>query len=71
MVNVNKLRGKIVERGLTIEDVAEAMGINRSTLYRKLQMPNNITIGEANAICKILNLTSKEAIDIFFSSDVA
>jgi len=68
MVNVNKLRGKIVEKGFTVEKVADRMGKDKSTLYRKLQNPETITIGEANAISKILDLTLQESIDIFLVS---
>ena len=35
-VNVDKLHGKIRELRLSVADVAEKMGIDRSTLYRKL-----------------------------------
>ena len=31
MVNVNKLKGKIVENGLTIGTLAKKLGIDRST----------------------------------------
>jgi len=72
MINVNKLKGKIVEKGLSIEDVAKAIGINKSTLYRKIN--NNgetLTIKEANVICKVLGLCGKEAAEIFFNNSVA
>ena len=35
MVNVNKLRGKIVECGLNTSELANLIGIDRTTLYRK------------------------------------
>ncbi len=72
MVNINKLKGKIVENGLTIEKLADNIGIDRSTLYRKIN--NNgetFTIKEADLIVKALNLTAEEAKAIFFSQIVA
>lgn len=72
MVNVNKLKGKIVEKELTIEKLAEKIGLDRSTLYRKIN--NNgetFTIREANMICTELGLSGKEATEIFFSQYVA
>ena len=36
MVNVNKLKGKIVECGLSIEELAKRIGKDRATLYRRL-----------------------------------
>ena len=35
-VNVNKLKGKIVENGMTVSTLAEKIGVDRATLYRKL-----------------------------------
>ena len=35
-VNVNKLRGKIVENGLNMSTLAIKLEIDRSTLYRKI-----------------------------------
>lgn len=36
MTNVDKLKGKIKEMRLTPEKLAEAIGIDKSTMYRKL-----------------------------------
>ncbi len=70
VVNVNKLRGKIVENGLNVEKVATRLGMNRSTLYRKMK-DGDFTIGEARAICEILNLSIEDAVAIFFADYVA
>ena len=72
MVNINKLKGKIVESGLTVEKLAEKIGVDRSTIYRKMNNDGEtFTIKDANLICKILNLTCEEATAIFFSRYVA
>lgn len=72
VVNVNKLKGKIVENELTAEKLAELIGIDRATLYRKLSSNGeSFTIREADSICKELGLTAQEANDIFFSQYVA
>jgi len=71
VVNINKLKGKIVEQGMTIEELARIIGVNKSTLYRKIQNKGEtITIKEANLICKALNLSGEEVIAIFFSDHV-
>lgn len=72
MMNINKLKGKVIERGMTMEMLASEIGINRSTLYRK--MANNgdsLTIKEVNKICGVLELEKDEAMAIFFTSYVA
>lgn len=72
MVNVNKLKGKLVEREMTVEALAAQLGINRATLYRKLSNgAEKLLVREANAIVSILGLTPEEAMSIFFNQFVA
>ncbi len=72
MVNVNKLKGKIVEKGVTNELVAKAIGIDVSTFYRKLQNAGEkFTIAEADGITNFLGLEASEATSIFFAQFVA
>ena len=71
-VNSNKLKAKIVENGLNISELAAKIGMDKSTLYRKIA--NNgetMTVKDANAIVRALNLTSADALAIFFSQIVA
>lgn len=71
-VNVNKLKGKIVENGMTVSSLAEKIGVDRATLYRKLS--NNgetMLVKDANAIVSVLHLTAEDALAIFFSQVVA
>lgn len=71
-VNVNKLKGKLTELGMTVSDLAALMGYDKSALYRRIK--NNgasLTIDEANSIIRILKLTKDEAISIFFGQLVA
>lgn len=71
-MNVNKLKAKMVERGLNVSQVAEKIGIDRSSLYRKLNNEGEtLTVKEAKAIVKVLNITPREAATIFFGNDVA
>lgn len=68
MVNINKLKGKIVEKGTTVESVAKAIGIDTSTFYRKLQNSGaKFTIKEADNITSFLGLEASEATSIFFA----
>ena len=72
MVNVQKLRGKMTECGITVEGLADIMGMDRATLYRRLERKGeNFTIKEADIIAKALNLDVEEANAIFFSQFVA
>lgn len=72
MTNTNKLRGKIVEKGMNVEILAKETGMNRSTFYRKLNSNGeNFTIKEADLIIRALQLSCDEAVSIFFSQYVA
>lgn len=71
MVNVSKLKGKIVERNTTQEELAITIGIDKSTFYRKMKQNGNFSIKEVNMIVSALNLSKDEAMSIFFSETVA
>lgn len=70
-MNVNKLKGKIIEKGMNVEKLAGIIGLDRSTLYRKINDFEKITIGEVERIKNALELTDEEATSIFFDLDVA
>lgn len=65
-MNVLKLKGRMVEKGLTVKTLAETIRIDRGTLYRKLNRCESITVGEMQRIMDALGLTKTEAIEIFF-----
>ena len=71
MVNVSKLKGKIVEYNTTQEELASMIGIDKSTFYRKMKQNGNFSIKEVNLIVSALNLSKDEAVSIFFSETVA
>ena len=71
MVNVSKLKGKIVERNTTQEELATTICIDKSTFYRKMKQNGNFSIKEVNLIVSALNLSKDEAMSIFFSETVA
>lgn len=71
-VNVNKLKGKIIERGMNISALAKDMGVDRATLYRKLSNEGEtLLVKDVNRIVEVLNLSAEDAVSIFFSHLVA
>lgn len=67
-MNVNKLKGKIVEKGMNLSDVANRIGVDRSTLYRKINTQgDNLTVSEVSRIATVLDLSSDEITNIFFN----
>lgn len=67
VVNVQMLRGKMVEKRFTQESLSKAIGMHISTLNRKLKDGEDFTIGETNKIVEVLGLTQEEALAIFFN----
>lgn len=71
MTNVLKLKAKITEKGYTVETLARAIGMNKSTLYRKINRMEIFTIKEAYNIATALDLTESELNELFFGIKVA
>ncbi len=64
-MGINKLKGRIVEKGLNVESLAGLIGIDHLSMYRKLNNAEKIKIGEALKIKDALDLTATEASEIF------
>jgi predicted transcriptional regulator len=73
MINTEKLLQTIKDKKSTIPELATAIGMDKSTLYRKINedVSCGITVKEANNIVNFLGLTKDEANSIFFAPDVA
>ena len=67
-MNAERLKKKIAEKQTTVEAVAKAANMDKSTFYRKIQ-PNNkgFTVREAKAIALALKMNGAEANAIFYS----
>lgn len=71
MVNINKLKGKVRERQMTMLTLATETGISKDTLYRRMAEGETFTVGEVDKISHVLNLSKEEINAIFFSQSVA
>jgi len=71
MFNENKFKGAVVAAGKTTSDVADALNINLTTLYRKLQRDGDFSREEIQKVKEFLNLSSEEANEIFFADKLA
>ena len=71
-VNADKFKGKVVEKGMSIESLAEMMNLDRSTIYRKINNNgDSFTVKELRKIVSILNLSMDDVRSIFFENTVA
>ncbi|WP_196607349.1 helix-turn-helix domain-containing protein [Pectinatus frisingensis] len=71
MFDRNKFKYIVSIRGYTLEKVADEIGINQATLYRKMNGVSDFTRAEMQLIRNLLDLSVKEADDIFFASKLA
>ena len=71
MFDKNKLRAKIIEKGLTMEQFAKLLGIDSATLYRKMSLKSDFTRNEMILIKENLELTLEEFNSIFFAEKLA
>ncbi len=67
-MNINLLKGKIRENGLTQADVADRMGVSLSRFNAKLNGRGGaeFSLGEVQALRDMLSLTVKQTEQIFF-----
>jgi len=70
-MNVNILKSKIALKGITIEELAEQIGISKTAMYRRLNGRNSFKANEIKSMKSILCLNMDELNAIFFTDEVA
>lgn len=66
-MEASELTTKMEKCGISVDQMAQHLQIDRSTFYRKLKRPSSsFTVEEAGEIAKLLRLTKTEVNRIFF-----
>jgi len=65
-----KLKKVIEEQGIKMSFLADKMGISRQSLYLKLKGEREFDQGEIMSLKKVLRLSDKEFLTIFFGKAV-
>lgn len=68
MTDVNLLKKKIFESGMTVTAIAKKTGILRETLYNRMKS-GNFRSSEIINLTKVLHLSQNERDSIFFADD--
>ena len=68
MVDVQLLQDTIKKSGMTTTAICRKSGIVRQTLYNRYNEPQYFTLDEVDALKKVLHLSARECIRIFFTS---
>lgn len=69
-MEIEKLLGKIEQKGFSNKEIAEKLNIAESTFYRKLKR-KSFSVEEAQKMSELLSLSATEAYEIFFGNRLA
>lgn len=69
MFDKNRFKAQMVLVGMTSKELANQLGINESTLYRKVNADGNFTREEISKLTTILKIDNPQ--DIFFADELA
>ena len=70
MTNSNELRAALTRKGMTQEQVAEALGITTATLNYKINNKREFKTSEVKALVDLLEIKKEDIDKIFFANDV-
>lgn len=68
MFDLSEYRAAMARMGLTQKNVASALNINETTLWRKLRRGGDFTRSEINILIDLLHIEDVEA--VFFAPEV-
>lgn len=70
-MNGNELRAEMMRCGVSMKELSIILGIDRSTLYKKITGKTQFLQSEIAKITETLNLNSDRMIAIFFRNKVS
>lgn len=70
MPNIEKLDEVIKDSGMTVTAIANKSGINRITLYNRMNGKGEFTISEIIALTRVLHMDTDTRNAIFFADEV-
>ena len=71
-MNTRKLKAKLVEKDVSVADLATIWNVDKSTVYRKFNKSGDaFTVSDVDKIAKALCLTYNDINEIFFANIVA
>lgn len=70
-MNINMLRAQIALKGKKISDITKLLKISKSAIYRKLNGKSDFTRKEILLLINFLEISTDEAMRIFFDEKVS
>lgn len=71
MLDTLKLKAARIEANVSIDELAQKIGLNPTTIYRKFDGKSEFTLREMTELKKILRLDTERFCDIFFGNELA
>lgn len=71
MVNSKILKDRAKSLGIRQRDIANALGLQQSTVNQKINNVRPMMLDEAEIIAKLLNISNEEFATYFFAKEVA
>ena len=71
MINKKELKKSLILHDVSVQMIAEAAGVNESTVYRWLANPERMNIGNVELIKEITQMDKEEFTRIFYAETVA
>ena len=68
--NLRRLKAAMVLAGITAEQIATALDVDKATVYRKLSGKSEFVVSEAAILRKVLHLSDDEFNSIFFNQEL-
>ena len=66
MAHLNLLKARMAEVNMNMTELAGAMGVHLSTLYRRFSQPEDLHLWELQELREILGLSQNQLVEIFF-----
>ncbi|MTI56122.1 helix-turn-helix domain-containing protein [Geosporobacter ferrireducens] len=68
MFDKKKFKAQVILSGKTLQEVADLLGVNIATLYRKMNGESDFYRNEIQLLCESLNI--KNPAEIFFAEKI-
>lgn len=69
MFDKKRFKAQMILAGVTMKDLAEELGVDESTMYRKINLDGNFTREQINKLVQVLKIDTP--MDIFFAKELA
>lgn len=63
-MNLQKLKGKLLEKGITYQKASEHLDMSISTFSNKINGKSKLYVSEFNSLCELMSLTDTEILEI-------